>query len=273
MKRIIALALSILLGSTGYVIVDHTIENRVGVLESQVESLNGVVSSLEDKHQTRTLTMPTVPTVPINTTTTSRKQTTSTTTPLETVGAELLPFEDSYQSKYMLRCYSNGRVSYIPTSGSNNITYPHHTTIDNNRTTTQLTYTDTFLYLTDVEAKISSSERYTEPYSYYDSDYSVIYSHYNKLKNEITITFTGNTSADLSGKSLDFDVEFWEDYDHTLSPKKETTITDNTIDSNGNFSFSVVYEFSSSLRGYFDSYNGSTSNGLVKYNIKNLTVS
>ena len=50
MKRIIALALSILLGSTGYVIVDHTIEDRVGVLESQVESLNGVVSSLEDKH-------------------------------------------------------------------------------------------------------------------------------------------------------------------------------------------------------------------------------
>ncbi len=64
MKRIIALALSILLGSTGYVIVDHTIEDRVGVLESQVESLNGVVSSLEDKHQTMTFTIPTMPTVP-----------------------------------------------------------------------------------------------------------------------------------------------------------------------------------------------------------------
>lgn len=56
MKRIIALALTILLGSTGYVIVDHTIEDRVGVLESQVESLNGVVSSLENKHTIVTTT-------------------------------------------------------------------------------------------------------------------------------------------------------------------------------------------------------------------------
>lgn len=63
MKKIIALALSILLGSTGYVIVDHTIEERVEVLESQVESLNGVVSSLEDKH--KPIFIPTLPSYPL----------------------------------------------------------------------------------------------------------------------------------------------------------------------------------------------------------------
>lgn len=49
MKKLIAAALAILLGSTGYVIVDHTLEDRVTVLEEQAQSMSGDISSLNDK--------------------------------------------------------------------------------------------------------------------------------------------------------------------------------------------------------------------------------
>ena len=49
MKRIIASALAILLGSLGFVVVDNTIENRVATLESQLASLSAEKENVSDK--------------------------------------------------------------------------------------------------------------------------------------------------------------------------------------------------------------------------------
>lgn len=51
MKRILAAALAILLGSTGYVIVDHTLEDRVTVLEQQVQSMSCDISLINAESQ------------------------------------------------------------------------------------------------------------------------------------------------------------------------------------------------------------------------------
>lgn len=53
MKKLIAAALALLLGSTGYVIVDHTLEDRVAVLESQVASQESVLAEYQDNSTTK----------------------------------------------------------------------------------------------------------------------------------------------------------------------------------------------------------------------------
>ncbi len=253
MKKIIAAALSILVGAFGYTIADKELSSRVDELEASVSSMQEEISSL---HETK-------PTYIIPTTTTTRHDT-STTRPAVALGTEILPRYSSFQGKYMLRCYSDGNVVYIPSqsNGSFSPVYPVPPT--------QLTYTDTFLYLTEVEAKVSVSENYTEPYSYYDKDYSVLYSHIDKQKNEVVFNFKGNTSPDLYGKKVNFDLTFWQNCDSTIQSVGSTITSDNTIDSNGNFEYTVVYRFDGSIHGFFPDED--VDNGCMKYEITRVTV-
>ena len=49
MKKIIAAALSILVGAFGYTIVDSAIEDRVATLESEVVELREIISDYHNK--------------------------------------------------------------------------------------------------------------------------------------------------------------------------------------------------------------------------------
>ncbi len=183
-----------------------------------------------------------------------------TTKPLITVGTEMLPLGGRFKSKFMLRHYLNGKIIYIP-ENMQNVPDPYY----------PIPYTDTLLYLTDVEAKVTATERCSEPYSYYGPDYSVIYTHRNKQITEVTITFTGNTSPDFARKLVKFDVGFWYDHDHTVSAYNEKIVGKNVIDDDGNFKYSVVYEFDDDIRswGYWEDDN---SNDLVRYNIERISL-
>ena len=79
MKRIIAAALSILVGAFGYTIVDSVIEDRVATLESQVAELQGIVSSY---HNNIIETTKAISSVATNVTTGRPSSTTQALTPL-----------------------------------------------------------------------------------------------------------------------------------------------------------------------------------------------
>lgn len=252
MKKIIAAAMSVLLGAFGFTITDKKVEERLSNLEASVSSMQEEISSL---HETKPVTIP-------ETTTTNSES--STTNPTITIGTEILPYYGSYQSKYMLRCYSDGRITYVPTHSSDSY-FPVSTT-----TSSQLTYTDILLYLTEVEANVTVSENYTEPHSYYDKDYSIVHSYKDKQNNEVAFKFKGNTSPELSGKLVNFDLQFWYDYDHDIVPSSVMITTDNSIDSDGNFEYTVIYKFSESISGFFP--DDTIDNGCMKYDITQVTV-
>lgn len=264
MKKIIATALSLIVGVFGYTIADKELSTRVDDLEASVSSMQEEISSL---HDTKPTTIPET----ITYTNVIANTTTSTTHSIPKIGSDILPFGGSFKSKFMLRCYSDGGISYIPTGDSPLPGYTT-TTITNvhKETTTQLTYTDVLLCLTNVEAIVSVSESFTEPYSYYDEDYSVVYSYQDKQNNEVTFKFKGNTSPELSGKLVNFDLQFWHDYYHDITPSNITITTDNTIDTSGNFEYTVVYKFSENISGFF--LDDSVNNGCIKYVIDGLTV-
>lgn len=96
MKKIIAAALSVLVGAFGFTIVDTTLENRVATLESQVAELQEYHQQITTK---RTTTMP--------------MSTTAGIINQFQVGDYLTEYSNA-QHKFLLRMYSNGNVSYIP---------------------------------------------------------------------------------------------------------------------------------------------------------------
>ena len=120
MKKIIAAALSILVGAFGYTIVDSTIENRVSRLESEVYELREEVSDYHAQQPT------------------SEK---STEQNGFFVGKKLVKSSSS-RSKFLIRIHNDGLVEYIS---------PQNYSLENNstaHTTTQFNGTTHFFEVT-----------------------------------------------------------------------------------------------------------------------------
>lgn len=100
MKRIIAAALSILVGAFGYTIVDQSIDDRVSKLESEVVELRGEISSYHAYQ----------PTDAGATSTTQQDEGTHPT--VFDVGTKLTKTSSSLH-KFCVREYSNGRFVFI----------------------------------------------------------------------------------------------------------------------------------------------------------------
>lgn len=117
MKKIIAAALSILVGAFGYTIVDSAIEDRVATLESEVVELREEVSRYHPQNLTTTDPYEgseVFTTEEPNYTTESQTQTAENFTEFK-VGSYLTESSNS-QHKFLLRKWSNGRVQYISPS-------------------------------------------------------------------------------------------------------------------------------------------------------------
>ena len=257
MKKILAAALSVLIGSLGLTVVDKTLESRVATLESEVVALREEVSGYhsipeeleEDFISGVTLTyppdidIPTISPIPLNTIAPTKHYET---------GFSLEKTEDS-QYKFLLQVFENGFVRYIPPNVNTTVALPTDTD-------SLGACNEYYLYLTESNATITKIDKSTEYVSNYDNDYSLVVTSYEQETTFVTITYNGYTDPSLAGRKIDFYTEVsYQNYwiFHRMG------CFDNTIKEDGSFSFTEIYCF------YDESLN--TGNPLT-YSVKSISI-
>lgn len=247
MKRIIAAALSVLVGAFGYTIVDKALENRVTALESEVVELRGEVSKYHPEY-----------------TADNNDGTTEPESEFKLEVGQALKESSNSIHKFLIREYSNGLYKYISSNNYEPVTFVNKTTniltTAVKPSTTKLTdstnyddpyddprpseaYTgypvaEYYLYLTDCSAYISDIQEDVS-YSYgYDNDYSQVSKPIVSTYYYLTIKYKGYADKELAGKSISFSVypngEYCGWFDKPSSPN-------NIINSDGSFSFEDTY--------------------------------
>lgn len=215
MKRIIAAALSILVGAFGYTIVDSAIEDRVATLESEVVELREEVSRYHPNYSsqttTRRATTSNFTTIKNDTSTivTTEKPTTTwvdLSAPIQ-IGSYLK--EDSRSMhKFVLRKWDNGRIEYVspnsygnePTGHIFTMTQPGDQTIT--LTTSVLRSKDYFLYIIENSAKVTDVSDDISYSHWYDKDYSKVTTEISRPKTTVKILCKGYTDPIFAGKEL-----------------------------------------------------------------------
>lgn len=234
MKKIIAAALSVLVGAFGYTIVDKALESRVATLESEVAELRGYHSS-------------------------EYEVTTGADFELK-VGQKL--YESSHSiHKFLVREYSDGTFSYIPYYSYSPVslgkaskavarsslivdddwgittTTAKETTIP--ATTSYYPVAEYYVNLTESSAVISGNQENIS--YYYDSDYSK-QSTTNESYN-VTIYYKGYTDPALAGRELK--INSWIE---SGSYSDQTPFT--VIKHDGSFEFEYTVAVDAFLYGY-----------------------
>lgn len=252
MKKIIATALSILVGAFGYTIVDSAIENRVTSLESEVVELREEFSKQHPPYSEKeTVKKPSVTKV-----ITTRKKTTTNRVDLSqplAVGSYLIE-KDSSVHKFLIRENLYGRFEYV---SSNNyepvslISRPLETTEAFTRVYGEDPYVaEYFVYINDSSAQITDiTEEVSYKYSY-DKDYSSVSEPINKTIIQITVLCTGYTDAALAGKKIILSTDL--NLDRFDDPYYNREIISNTVNPDGSFEYKVIY--SASYASRLDNY-------------------
>ncbi|MGN1478819.1 MAG: hypothetical protein ACI4XH_03555 [Acutalibacteraceae bacterium] len=191
MKKIIAAAISILVGTFGFTIVDKELIERVDNLEYSVSSMQEQIDQMEPS---------TYETTKANVIT-SMPGTTQDSQPLE-VGYEI-PVSENQMKKFLIEW--NGQSSKYIKPGNDNIKVTSlWTTSISISTNYEQEY---FIYIDKASAKVSNI--YEDTSSYYDSDYSVCtkvnYSY------EIDVCIKGYTSSELAGNYIKFNEVYFSD--------------------------------------------------------------
>lgn len=236
MKKIIAAALSILVGTFGYTIVDQAIEDRMSTLESQVvlleendlelrnhiESLEDVVNNL---HTTRL----------INSTT--QKYTTTqlheiTTQKVVQEGRQLLRYDSN--NKFMFYKYPDGRTAYVPKGNLNELT------------TWNTEYSECYLSVNYVSATLTNIENKEIVDEYYDSNYNICTQKSTETVYLITVNVQGTSDIDLAGYRVEFILSL---INHNYEQEKLKLINcqNNSIADDGSFNATYVFESSKML--------------------------
>lgn len=252
MKRIIAAALSVLVGTFGYTIVDKALEDRVATLESEVVELREEVSGYHPQY--------------------SEYDTTIDMSKPLSVGSYLIESSESLH-KFLIREYTNGELRYISYNNYESVSFVNRTLTEIQPTTTRpattrpatthlavngttngyVTTTDAqtyvpvypladyFLYITESSAQITDiSEEISYVYGY-DKDYSLSSKPITtKTTTYITVLCKGYTDSALSGKKIVFYI-FENDRYSITSLKYPKEIIVNKINSDGSFEYKAVY--------------------------------
>jgi len=257
MKKIIAAALSVLVGAFGYTIVDQAMEDRVTNLESEVVELREEVSRYHPQYTTER-EYP-ITTAIDNTTKTGLHETETDDYTGIRVGDYLYESSNSIR-KFLIREYNGGKYIYIPPHNYEPVSFVQKTTTTTKAITTTIrnekdpdapndgfettmtttmpyALNDFFLYVTDVTAQWTKTEEETS-YSYsYDKDYSQVSQKYVTERNYITVKYKGYTDPQLAGSKINFVIYGYRD-DNGWQP---INITNNLIDENGCFEFEATY--------------------------------
>ena len=237
MKKIIIAAISVLVGSFGYTIVDTALETRVAVLESEMQIIREEVSNYHpnrpdytaDPDDYRTTIKEEIPSY--NPPTAGEAASMGTTKPNNSlyVGREFSKAPGSI-SKFLVVVYDNGAIEYISPAQYNDMLNPQTTRAtttpsdsDDIETSAESTEEEStkkpqpthppisesngqyFVYLTDVSAVITNVT-YDTDYSYsYDNNYSLISTpQYKNCTYSVTITYKGYTNPILSQNHVVF---------------------------------------------------------------------
>ena len=212
MKKIIAAALSVLIGSLGLTVVDKTLESRVATLESEVVVLREEVSNYHNNGlSTETLTV-------------SSTQRNEPSTGIYPEQGDFLGEKPDSQNKFLFRKYNDGSIRYISVNEMN-----RPTSSDNS-----LQYNEYFLCVTHSSAQVSNVEEKTTYYIRYDEDYSSYTSVSSEKSIVVSVVLEGYTDPVFAGKKLRF-----EHYSH--SHIESVNYTDTIIRSDGSFSYHAEY--------------------------------
>lgn len=258
MKKIIAAALSVLIGSLGLTVVDKTLESRVATLESEVVELREEVSNYHPQYTTSPYEGSEV--------FTTEEQNYTTTEAEDSTGINIGDFlyeSSNSKRKFLIREYDDGTYIYIPSNSYEPVSFVQKTTSttvpitetrpfnssdelapDDPEATCTTVYAtnEYFLYLTDVSAQWTETEEEIS-YSYsYDKDYSQVSTPHITERNYVTIRYKGYTDPELAGKRINFVLD--------SSTPEQISITNNVIDENGGFDFEVVYCYPSTPYHY-----------------------
>ncbi len=194
MKRIIAAALSILVGAFGYTIVDKALEDRVATLESGYVELRDAIS----EYHTQTLD---------NTTDLISSSKISSLTEDGTAPASVgtyLSRNSNSLHKFLLRKWDNGTIQFVsPNQFISSPTahiYTRPYTVEHNEdyslvlSTYRVESIDYYLYVSESSAQITDLI-YEPSYKYwYDNDYSLISKPLNdKATTTVTVCINGYT--------------------------------------------------------------------------------
>lgn len=270
MKKILAAALSIIVGAFGYTIVDKALENRVTNLESEIVELQAEVSKRHPQAN------------PSSTTSESSDPSTRPTSKSNFYPEKKIDKSEQSKVKFLLRVYDNGIINYIsPEEYGKSLTQPkteNETKINrdyiSNDYTTILTTApkalqstsrtsdnpeiiskkaeestkgivvpkgDYFLLLTESSAQVESVDN-IEEYSYYcNKDYSVISQQVESQKVTIVIKYKGYTDPAFAGCKVRFLIDLKTSCG-TISDSfyNGWIFTGNTINSDGSFECSEI---------------------------------
>ncbi len=277
MKRIIAAALSVLVGAFGYTIVDQAVEDRVTSLESEVVELREEVSRYHPQYGEQVTTSPASESTTRNKVTTTYNPTTGDfvdpSQPL-VIGSYLKESSSSLH-KFLIREYTNGTFRYISHNNFEPVTFMTRPIITTQPEETQsktvvfsngyIIYdgntnddpvdifittsvmppvAEYYINITESSAQITDI---TEEVSYkygYDKDYSSVSEPISETVTQITVLCKGYTDPALAGKKVIFTVN--NGYYGSYVPKE---IISNTINSDGSFEYKAVHSTTASVRG------------------------
>lgn len=267
MKKIIAAALSILVGAFGYTIVDSAIEDRVATLESEVVELREEVSRYHPNYSSQT---------------TTRRATTSNFTTIKNDTSTIVitekptttwvdlsaPFQigsflkenSRSMHKFVLRKWEDGNIQYVSPDNFANSPTAHIFTMSPSSvsedilTTRRFESNDYYLYIAESSAQVTDiSENISYSYSY-DKDYSKVTNTYSKTQTTIKVTCKGYTDPIFAGKNVVFRIQ---------GIGTNHYISNNTIRPDGSFEYNAEYIHN----GYISAYNSYYFNSVSIENI------
>lgn len=256
MKKIIIAALSVLIGSFGYTIVDTALETRVAVLESEMHVVREEVSKY---HQAR----PTHTTNPDSYNTTIKMEipsyepptvgdvapmgTTKPNDPLY-IGREIVKSTTDSPSKFLIVTEENGNSKYISPS--------QYSSYLSALSPSESSPKESFLYLTNCSVIISDVDKKVDYRYDYNNDYSLVSHPIDRSVVYFKINASGYIDPlyiEKSNISIDPYILYGDYYGADLLPDLQLSyIEKSQINSDGTFQYIATYSapLNSDYSGY-----------------------
>ena len=231
LKKIIAAALSVLVGAFGYTVVDKALEDRVATLESEVVELREEVSR---NHQYTTF-----PYDGSKVFSTSEDIFFPTESHEILLGDYLTEVKGSIK-KFLIREYPYDNFEYIPHQNYDPVSFVSRPIAGNTAyfatTTPNTPLAEYYVNIEDVSAQITDIHEENWVSRGYNSDYSTVTKTGSLTVTSITVSCNGYTDSALSGKRIILNLNLYEQYD--FYPSK---IISNTIKDDGTFEYKAIY--------------------------------